>query len=136
MESNDTVSEQGALNVLENVVQSSLSEQRKARRWGIFFKLLTFAYLAVLLGVFLYKGVGGEVSDAHIGVIEIKGVIAAEEMANANAVAGSLRQAFENEACEGVLLAINSPGGSPVQSGQIYDEIKRLRGAKPGSRIC
>lgn len=135
MESNDTVSEQGALNVLENVVKSSLSEQRKARRWGIFFKLLTFAYLAALLGVFLYKGAGGEVSDTHIGVIEIKGVIAAEEMANANAVAGSLRQAFENEACEGVLLAINSPGGSPVQSGQIYDEIKRLRALHPEKKV-
>lgn len=135
MESNDTVSEQGALKVLENVVQSSLGEQRKARRWGIFFKLLTFAYLAVLLGVFLYKGVGNEVSDAHIGVIEIKGVIAADEMANANAVAGSLRQAFENDACEGVILAINSPGGSPVQSGQIYDEIKRLRALHPEKKV-
>lgn len=135
MGSNDTVSENGALGVLENVVQSSLSEQRKARRWGIFFKLLTFGYLAVLLGVFLYKGVGGEVSDTHIGVIEIKGVIAAEEMANANAVAGSLRQAFENDACEGVILAINSPGGSPVQSGQIYDEIKRLRALHPEKKV-
>ncbi len=129
------VSEKGALDVLENVVQNSLSEQRKARRWGIFFKLLTFAYLAVLLGVFLYRGAGADVADSHIGVIEIKGVIAAEEMANANAVAGSLRRAFENDACEGVILAINSPGGSPVQSGQIYDEIKRLRALHPEKKV-
>ncbi len=116
-----------AVKVLEGVVLRSLDEQRKSRRWGIFFKLLTFAYLAVFL-LFMVRGAQSGLgqagsSEEHVGLIEVKGVIAAEELANANAVAGALRRAFENENCKAVILAINSPGGSPVQSGQIYDEI-------------
>lgn len=129
-----------AVKVLENVVQRSLDEQRKARRWGIFFKLLTFAYLAVIL-LLLVRGADGSLSglnesaEEHVGLIEVKGVIAAEEMANANAVAGALRRAFENELCTAIILTINSPGGSPVQSGQIFDEIKRLRGEHPDKKV-
>lgn len=133
------VDNDSALQVLENVVNRSLDEQRKARRWGILFKLLTFAYLIALLIVFLIGAnragsVSGS-SEEHVGVVEIKGVIAAEEMANANAVAGALRRAFENEHCQAVLLTINSPGGSPVQAGQIYDEIKRLRDLHPDKKV-
>lgn len=42
-----------------------------------------------------------------------------------------LQAAFEDSKTRGVILRINSPGGSPVQAGQIYDEIKRLRGEYP-----
>lgn len=128
-----------AWKLVERVVDGSLAEQRNSRRWGIFFKILTFAYLAVFIGM-LWSGsessgaLGGADSE-HVGLIHVQGVISAEEMANANAIAGSLREAFENENCKAILLAINSPGGSPVQAGQIYDEIKRLRGIYPDKKV-
>lgn len=128
-----------AWQLVEHVVDGSLKEQRKARRWGIFFKLLTFAYLAMLLVILWPRmdgGVGfGEEGKEHVAMIQINGVIAADELANANAIASSLREAFESEDSKAILLAINSPGGSPVQAGQIFDEIKRLRGLHPKKKV-
>jgi len=131
--------ERHALKSLEAVVERSLDEQQKARRWSNFFKILTFAYVTVFLLMLLFRLFQGDSAfggtDSHVGVVEIKGVIASEELANANDVAGGLRRAFENDNCQAILLAINSPGGSPVQSGQIYDEIKRLRGLHPEKKV-
>lgn len=117
--------------LLEKTLLASVQEQRRARRWGIFFKALTFIYLFGAIAVFspvLNLSKGGSRSAAHTAVIEIKGMIADQEAANADNVVGSLRAAFEDTGTKGVVLRINSPGGSPVQSGYIYDEIRRLRG--------
>ncbi len=127
-----------AWHLVERVVDRSLNEQRKARRWGIFFKLLTFAYLfgaVALLWPRTESMSAGLTAASHVALVQIKGVIADEEMANADAVAGSLRQAFENDNCKAILLAINSPGGSPVQSGMIYDEINRLQELHPDKPV-
>lgn len=135
----DKPSEERAWKVVQGVVDRSLNEQRKSRRWGIFFKLLTFVYLAFLLVMLWPKGESaggfGDTGADHVGLVHIQGVIAADEMANANAIAGSLREAFENDNCKAILLAINSPGGSPVQAGQVFDEIKRLRAMHPEKKV-
>ncbi|MGI9288543.1 MAG: signal peptide peptidase SppA [Pseudomonadales bacterium] len=126
-----------AWQLVERVVDRSLNEQRKARRWGIFFKLLTFAYLFGAVALFWPRteAIGALPSGSHVAMVQIKGVIADEEMANANAVAGSLRKAFENDECKAIMLTINSPGGSPVQSGMIYDEINRLQEIHPDKPV-
>lgn len=126
-----------AWQLVERVVDRSLNEQRKSRRWGIFFKLLTFAYLFGAVALFWPRteSIGGVPAGAHVAMVQIKGVIADEEMANANAVAGSLRKAFENDDCKAIMLTINSPGGSPVQSGMIYDEINRLQALHPDKPV-
>lgn len=111
---------------------SSLKEQRRARRWGIFFKLLTFAYLTILL-VFLldfeYEDTGK--GEEHTALVEIEGVIFTGEEAGADNVVSGLRSAFEDSDTKGVIVRINSPGGSPVQAGYIHDEILRLRKKYP-----
>lgn len=125
--------------LLEKTLLAGVQEQRRARRWGIFFKLLTFAYLFGALMLFsplLQLGKGGAAaSDSHTAVINVRGVIADQESASADNVVGALRAAFENVGTRGVVLRINSPGGSPVQSGYIYDEIRRLRGEYPSIRL-
>ncbi len=117
--------------LLEKVVLEAFTEQRRARRWSIFFKLLTFGYLAVLVILLDPLGRGGvatEVSTSdHTAVIRITGVIADEEEANADDIIAALRKALEHKHTRAVLLDINSPGGSPVQAGYVYDEIRRLR---------
>ena len=117
---------------LIQLATASLKEQRRARRWGIFFKLLTFAYLVallVILGDFGYEEtVKGE---KHSALVEVKGVIFAGEEAGAENVIAGLRKAFKDESTKGVILRINSPGGSAVQSGYINDEITRLRKKYP-----
>ncbi|MGP0174075.1 signal peptide peptidase SppA [Pseudomonas sp. NCHU5208] len=123
--------------LLEKVLLSSVQEQRRSRRWGIFFKLLTFTYLFVALGLFLSTLYQGKVATTgpHTAVIDIRGMIADREEASADNVIGSLRAAFEDPNTKGVILRINSPGGSPVQSGYIYDEIRRLRGEHPQIKL-
>lgn len=115
--------------LITELATASLKEQRKSRRWGIFFKLLGFAYFAVILfGAYSSKlfQIDGE-TQSHTAVVDVYGVIAADQPASADVVIKGLRDAFESETAKAVLLRINSPGGSPVQSGVIYDEIIRLR---------
>jgi len=119
--------------LLERVVTVSLREQRRGRRWGIFFKLLTFAYLFTLLAALWEDKLTDSLAatEAHTAVIDIKGVIAPGAEAGASDVIAALGKAFKDKQTKGVILRINSPGGSPVQAGQINDEIRRLRKKYP-----
>ncbi len=115
------------------LAQQGLKEQRRARRWGIFFKLFFVVYLIV----FLIAIVGSKQSETlmstqrHTALVKLTGVIAEGEDASANNVVSGLRSAFENENSAAVILSINTPGGSPVQSSYINNEIKRLREVHP-----
>lgn len=115
--------------VIEKLATSALQEQRKARRWGIFFKLLGFAYFTVLLLAMLgWIGPKGAASSTkHTAVIDLRGVIAQDTIASADFINAGLREAFASKGTKGVVMRINSPGGSPVQAGQISEEIRRLR---------
>ena len=123
--------------LLEKVVTESQTEQRRARRWGVFFKLLTFVYLIgamVLFSPALQQGgsgLSGLSGKDHTAVVRVKGVIAEDQEAGANVIVKGLREAFESKHTKAVIMAINSPGGSPVQAGYIYDEMKRLRAKYP-----
>ncbi len=119
--------------VVEKLALASLAETRRARRWGIFFKGLTFLYLFLLLVLWWPNGVMKveDKEDEHTALVEIKGVIAPETDASADNVVTALRDAFEDEDTKGVILRINSPGGSPVQAGYINDEVRRLKEKHP-----
>lgn len=123
--------------LIEKLVLSMQSEQRKSRRWGIFFKSLTFIYLFALLFLLKAPVESGLKAAAgpHTAVVEINGPIAADEEANADDVIAALRDAFEAPDAKAVLLRINSPGGSPVQAGYINDEIERLKGEHPDKKV-
>ncbi len=118
--------------VLAKLVMSTVQEQRRARRWNIFFRSLTFAFLFFVLFIFnTSKTWEPVVSGRHTSVVEIDGEIAADKAANADDIIKSLRAAFKDKDTAGVLILANSPGGSPVQSGYVNDEIFRLRKAYP-----
>jgi protease-4 len=124
--------------LLEKTLLAGVQEQRRSRRWGIFFKLLTFIYLfgaLVLFSPSINLGSGASRGASHTALIEVHGMIADEESASADNIVSSLRSAFEDEGTKGIILRINSPGGSPVQSGYIYDEIRRLRGEHPNIKV-
>ena len=129
----DSNDQQWERKVLEKLAMEALAEQRRGRRWGIFFKLLGFAYLVVVLGVALDWGRGdGIVEGAKFtALVNLDGVIKAKGEASAEHVVSALQAAFENKHTAGVILRINSPGGSPVQSGIINDEMRRLRAKYP-----
>ncbi len=119
--------------VLEKLALEALAEQRRGRRWGIFFKLLGFGYLAVILGLVVDWGQTEKLAEGSkfTALVTMNGVIKAKGDASAEHVIGGLQAAFEDKHTAGVILRINSPGGSPVQSGIINDEMRRLRAAHP-----
>ncbi|WP_374439538.1 S49 family peptidase [Pseudomonas panipatensis] len=124
--------------LLEKAVLAGVEEQRRARRWGVFFKLLTFFYLFFALAMFTPWGgltKTASRSASHTALIEVKGMIADDEPASADNIVGALKAAFEDAGTKGIILRINSPGGSPVQSGYIYDEIGRLRALHPNIKV-
>jgi protease-4 len=119
--------------VVRDFAYQALREQRLARRWGILFKSLAFLYVFVLLGLMLSAGdiAEGISGEKHTALVELSGVISADSQSSADRIVTALRKAFENEDTAGVILRANSPGGSPVQSGYINDEIVRLREKYP-----
>ena len=124
--------------VINRLAFAALDEQRRGRRWGIFFKLLMFAYLLLLFISFsMTAGVDKTKLTAgkHTALIEIKGVIADDADASADNIIAGLRKAFKNKNTAGIILRINSPGGSPVQAGYVNDEIKRLRDKYPQKKV-
>jgi protease IV len=121
-------------NVLEKLVLGLVEEKRRARRWTIFFRLLGIALvvgLGLMVSGVLSFGSKSSMATKHTALIELAGVIDVGGEANADLINGALRTAFEDSNTAGVVIRINSPGGSPVQAGLIYDEIKRLRGKYP-----
>jgi protease-4 len=118
--------------VLEKLAMAAIQEQRRTRHWGILFKTLGFLYLFILLFLAAgwFGGDGVALPKTHTALVDLQGVIASDQ-ASADAVISSLQGAFDDKKTRGVILRINSPGGSPAQAGQIYDEIKRLRALHP-----
>ena len=117
---------------IEKIALSAIQEQRRARHWGIFFKLLLFIYLFALLFIWLgWTGKKETSASKHTALIELRGVIGPESPASADNIMSGLQDAFKDKRTQGVIIRINSPGGSPTQAGHINDEIKRLRAKYP-----
>lgn len=124
--------------VIEKLAMEGLKEARRRRRWGIFFRALGFAYVGVMIFIF-WQGAsdGGGLGEGsqHTALIQLDGVIGSSSEVKASTTIEALQAAFENKDAKGVILSINSPGGSPVQAGMINDEIRRLRAKNPGKPI-
>ncbi len=120
--------------VIEKLALETLAEQKRRRRWGIFFRILGFAYLTYLI---VALGDWGEATEKlgdgrkHTAMVQLNGVIKSTGEASAEKISEALQAAFRDRGTQGVILRINSPGGSPVQSGIINDEIRRLRAKHP-----
>ena len=118
--------------LLEKIAFASLKEQKARRHWGIFFKLATLAYLIAVLVLVVDWGDPEKLVDGkHTALINVHGTIEATGDASAEKINGALQSAFGDKGTAGVIMRINSPGGSPVQSGIVHDEIRRLRSKHP-----
>ncbi|HFD12733.1 MAG TPA: S49 family peptidase [Crenotrichaceae bacterium] len=120
--------------VLEKIALSAIEEQKRARHWSTFFKLLTFLYLALVLYKVFVPGFGIDATrsgGSHTAVIDVVGMITEDSESNADRVTKGLREAADDKATKGIILRMNTPGGTPVQSAYIYDEIRRIKQQHP-----
>lgn len=123
-----------ARDALTKLAFAAVAEQRRARRWGIFFKLLFFGYLAALLVLAWPDNLSTVATSSvkpHTALVHVDGLISGSTEASAKNVIEALRKAFKDKNTVGVIVEIDSPGGSPVQAGEIYDEIQKLRQQYP-----
>ena len=125
----------GLESALERIALELLKQRRTERRWRVFLRLAWLGLaLAVAVVVLMHRSSPSTSGGPHTAMVEIRGEIAAESDASAEALVGALKSAFEDASAPAVVLRINSPGGSPVQAGIVYDEIKRLK-AKHGKKV-
>ncbi|ABI56777.1 S49 family peptidase [Alkalilimnicola ehrlichii MLHE-1] len=120
---------------MREIALEGIKERQRARRWGIFFKLAFLAYLVALLIPFASGFLFERPTGPHLAKVNVTGLISADELASAELVNQGLQAAFNAPRAEGVVLYINSPGGSPVQSNRIYSEINRLREQHQGMAV-
>jgi len=133
MADNDGQWERG---LIEKLATAALKEQRRARLWGIFWKLLTFAYVTVIIVMAVdWKEGADSKGGRHTALVDVKGIIGPGTDASAEKVMLALQSAFKDKNTQGVVMRINSPGGSPVQAQSIFDEMKRLRQKYPGTPL-
>ncbi|MCP3897536.1 signal peptide peptidase SppA [Moraxella sp.] len=128
--------------LIEKTMMASIDEQRRARRWSIFFKLLTFAYVVffvLMLGRSCTptqtKGASLGISEPHLAVVDVRGAITADGETSAHHINSALTEAFENTHAKAVVLAINSPGGSPVQSDEVWQMAMDLKQEYPDKKL-
>lgn len=113
---------------LEKLLLATVEEQRQARRWRNFVRLAWLAFFVFLIWTLSYRGTpASDKTTPHTAVIEIKGEIGPDQEASAEFIVAAAKAAFEDQAAQGVVLLINSPGGSPVQAGIVNDELRRLK---------
>jgi len=119
---------------LEKVLLASVHEQRRARIWGLVFKGVFFAYL-VVVAVLAFRPADGfwshGDSKGHTALVDVAGIIAEGNPADADNLIEGLRNAVKDKGTKGIVLRLNSPGGSPVQSAYVYEEIRRIKKEKP-----
>jgi protease-4 len=118
----------GAESALETAVRELIQERRTERNWRILFRLAWFALIVIVVWVLLHRGgTAPSVSTPHTALVEVRGEIALDTEASAERIVAALRDAFQDSGSVAIVLRINSPGGSPVQSGIVNDEIRRLK---------
>jgi len=121
--------------LLTGLATEALRERRRARRWGIFFKFCLLAYGVGIAVLYLPRDLLGKSGGPHTAVVDVKGVIAADSAASARRVIAGLQRAFDDDNTKGVILRINSPGGSPVQADLINQAADRLRKEHPDTPL-
>ena len=127
--------DQWSKKLIKELATDALKERRRSRRWGIFFKTLTFAYLIGLLYVAMPDTFDFDdealAKKDHVALVDLEGEISTEEGENAEGVVKGLRAAYKDDHTKAIIIRINSPGGLPVQASDMQKEIKRLKAKHP-----
>src|SRR6218665_4042160 len=121
--------------LLAQFARDYMQDRRSERRWRLFYRLLWLSVFVLIAWALLSQRTPGTTpTTPHTALVEVRGEISTDSEASAELMLSALKSAFEDQGAQAVVLRINSPGGSPVQAGIVYDEIKRLK-AKHGKKV-
>ncbi len=128
------------MQTIRGMLNETLKEQRRSRRWKNFFRLILAIYAAVVftfIGLGMESNIGETIDPIHVAVVDVDGAISAGSASGASAdkIIKGLERAFKQKNSVAIVLDINSPGGSPVQSAQVYREINRLKEKYPDKPV-
>ncbi len=121
--------------LLQQIALEYLTEKKRKRRWGIFYK--TFFLLVILAFASLFF-IGDDEDlrlSPHAALIDIRGEMSDQSTSKADNIAESLANAYKDKGTKAIILRINSPGGSPVQADDIYREIRRYKIMHPEIKV-
>ncbi len=119
--------------IIETLAFTAINEQRRTRRWSIFFKSLFFLYMVAVLiaAISPFSDDSATVGTSHTAVVDVIGIISEGSDAGADNIIKGLRSAVEANGTKGIILRMNTPGGTPVQASYVYDEIRRIKQKNP-----
>lgn len=122
---------------LEKLLMENLKDKKSERRWRTLWRIiwLCIFLFAVFSWFSPFKKNSSTVLGKHTALVKLEGEISASSKANSEDINAALTAAFESPESKGIILEINSPGGSPVQAGIIHDEILRLRKLHPEKHL-
>ena len=122
--------------LLERFARESLAEKRRARRWNLVLRIAWLAFFVTIAVLWADpRWLHPESAGRHSALIEVSGIISDEGDVSADRIIAALQAAFADSDTAGVIVRINSPGGTPVQAGYINDEIVRLRAMHPDTPL-
>ena len=114
--------------LLKDIVDSLLEERKSEKKFKFFSRVLfTLIIIFIVMSLALSTSDNVSYSNEHVAVIEINGMISSAGPVNSKLVLPHIHNAVENDSCIGIILKINSPGGSATQSKIIFDEINKIK---------
>lgn len=132
----DRPNNDSAIAALEKVTLAAIREQRATRRWKMVSTLILFILMGLAIWAIFAPSTDKIASGGrHTALVKLSGEISADSSASAKNIVHALDSAFAASHSAAVILAINSPGGSPVQSGIIYRDMMRLRKKYPNKPL-
>ncbi len=113
--------------ILNALAQDLLKEKRVDRRWKnirffLFFILILF-FVVSISNLFQGKPSDTLLGKKYVALIRLDGMIAPGRDFSAVEIVPVLEDAFKDKNAEGIVIDINSPGGTPVQASIIHDAI-------------
>lgn len=122
--------------ILRDVLLAAVKEQRARRRWGIFFKIIMLIVLIMIISMsFSQKSHVFNPGENFTALVDVDGIIGTGKQASADNIVSGIDEAFRASGTKGIILRIDSPGGTPVQASEVYNEIVRQRALHPKIKV-
>ena len=114
-------------NVVKSLVDSLIKERESERKFKLIGRIVIFGLFLLITVSVIFSSSGASYSKDHIAVININGEISSNGPVNVQNIIPHIEKAINNSYCLGIILKINSPGGSATQSKIIFDEINKFK---------